>query len=222
MAWRAPARSISAEMSQISNTARSAEHAATTVPDLRFRSTRPSPARLASARLTVIRDTPKRAISACSDGTLRPGGHDPARIGRAIARRICRCSGPSPSSARSGSGVTGVPPRLSPPPGGLSDSHKAGAQFPSPLVGEGREGGAGHRAPGRSRPAVHQPQGQGPRDPSSPAPAAEGTGSLVGKVLHARRPPSRSAFGRVGPPHKGEEEQLGHHQIASSRRTVSR
>src|SRR5829696_328521 len=117
MAWRAPARSISAEMSQISNTARSAEHAATTVPDLRFRSTRPSPARLASARLTVIRDTPKRAISACSDGTLRPGGHDPARIGRAIARRICRCSGPSPSSARS-SGITRVPPRSSPPPCG--------------------------------------------------------------------------------------------------------
>ncbi len=41
-------------------------------------------------------------------------------------------------------------------------------QFPSPLVGEGREGGAGHGAPGRSRPAVHQPQGQGPRDPSGP------------------------------------------------------
>src|SRR3954471_11310871 len=36
-------------------------------------------------------------------------------------------------------------------------------------------------------------------------PAAEGLESLVGKVLHARRPPSRSAFGRVGPPHKGEE-----------------
>jgi ATP-dependent helicase HrpB len=48
-----------------------------------------------------------------------------------------------------------------PPPGGLSDPHEASAQFPSPLVGEGREGGAGHRAPGRSRPAVHQPQGQG-------------------------------------------------------------
>ena len=49
----------------------------------------------------------------------------------------------------------------------LADSHKAGAQFPSPLVGEdelGRrpseEGGAGPRAPGRSPPAVHQPQGQ--------------------------------------------------------------
>src|SRR4051794_22855971 len=77
----------------------------------------------------------------------------------------------------------------------LADSHKADAQFPSPLVGEDRlgrrpseEGGAGHRAPGRSRPAVHQPQGQGPRDPSGPAPAADGLQSLVGKVLHARRP----------------------------------
>src|SRR3954470_6151455 len=108
-------------MSQISNTARSAEHAATTVPDLRFRSTRPSPARLASPRLTVIRDTPKRAISACSDGTLRPGGHDPARIGRAIARRICRCSGPSPSSARSGSGVTSLLAPLSRTPPKPSD-----------------------------------------------------------------------------------------------------
>ena len=45
-----------------------------------------------------------------------------------------------------------------PLPFGLADSHKAGAQFPSPLVGEGRKGGAGHRAPGRSRPAVHQPR----------------------------------------------------------------
>jgi len=84
------------------------------------------------------------------------------------------------------------------------------ARFPSPLVGEDRlgrkpseEGGARRRAPGRSRPAVHQPQGQAPRDPSGPAPAAEGTRPLVGKVLHARRPPSRSASGRVGPPHKG-------------------
>src|SRR5215208_6186946 len=94
-------------------------------------------------------------------------------------------------------------------PPGLADSHKAGAQFPSPLVGEGREGGAGHRAPGRSRPAVHQPQGQGPGDPSGLAPAADRLESLVGKVLHGRRPPPRSAFGRVGPPHKGEEEQLG-------------
>jgi hypothetical protein len=49
-------------------------------------------------------------------------------------------------------------------PGELADSHKAGAQFPSPVVGEGREGGAGHRAPGRSRPAVHQSQGRGRRD----------------------------------------------------------
>src|SRR4051812_19086621 len=98
----------------------------------------------------------------------------------------------------------------------LADSHKADAQFPSPLVGEDRlgrrpseEGGAGHRAPGRSRPAVHQPQGQGPRDPSGPAPAADGLQSLVGKALDARRPPPRSAFGRVGPPHKGEEGRLG-------------
>src|SRR4051794_13355356 len=98
-----------------------------------------------------------------------------------------------------------LPPRL-------ADSHKAGAQFPSPLVGEDRlgrrpseEGGAGHRAPGRSRPAVHQSQGQGPRGPSGPAPAADRLESLVRKVLHARRPPSRSAFGRVGLPRKGEE-----------------
>ena len=61
-------------------------------------------------------------------------------------------------------------PHREPLPNGLADSHKAGAQFPSPLVGEDRlgrspseEGGAGHRAPGRSRPAVHQPQGQGQR-----------------------------------------------------------
>ena len=44
---------------------------------------------------------------------------------------------------------------------------------------------------------MHQPQGQGPRDPSGPAPAAGRLESLVGKGLHARRPPSRSAFGRV-------------------------
>ena len=68
--------------------------------------------------------------------------------------------------------------RCAPPlPNGLADSHKAGARFPSPLVGRtelGRrpseEGGAGHIAPGRSRPPLHQPQGQGPRDPSGPAP----------------------------------------------------
>src|SRR3954447_15540050 len=133
-------------MSQISNTARSAEHAATTVPDLRFRSTRPSPARLPTARLTVIRDTPKRAISACSDGTLRPGGHDPARIGRAIARRICRCSGPSPSSARSGGGGGGAParPAVPPPPGVCY--HRPARRPPPPPPGGGGGGGGG--APG--------------------------------------------------------------------------
>ena len=69
-----------------------------------------------------------------------------------------------------------------------SGESRAAERDPSPLAGEGRlgrrpseEGGAGHRAPGRGRPAVHQPQGQGPRDPSGPAPAAEQTLSpLVG------------------------------------------
>ena len=62
---------------------------------------------------------------------------------------------------------------------GFAQSRRAS---PPPLWGgpdSGRrpseEGGARRRAPGRSRPAVHQPQGQAPRDPSGPAPAAEGT-----------------------------------------------
>src|SRR5215212_886190 len=56
-----------------------------------------------------------------------------------------------------------------PLPFGLADSHKAGAQFPSPLVGEDRlgrrpseEGGAGHMAPGRSRPPVASAAGARP------------------------------------------------------------
>src|SRR3954454_24114445 len=60
---------------------------------------------------------------------------------------------------------------------GFTQSRRA---IPLPPCGGGptrakseRGGGAGHRAPGRSRPAVPQPQGQGPRDPSGPAPAAD-------------------------------------------------
>ena len=102
------------------------------------------------------------------------------------------------------------------PPCRLSDSRKAGA-IPSPLWGgptrgeaPSEEGGAGHRAPGRSRPALHQPQGQGPRDPQAPAPAADGLESPRRRWRSMPSdPPSRSAFGRVGPPHKGEEECVG-------------
>ena len=102
-----------------------------------------------------------------------------------------------------------LPPRL-------ADSHKAGAQFPSPLVGEDRlgrrpseEGGAGHRAPGRSRPAVHQPQGQGPRGPSGPAPAADRLSpssvrcSMPGDPLLAR-PSAELAL-----PARGRRERFG-------------
>jgi hypothetical protein len=38
------------------------------------------------------------------------------------------------------------------------------------------------------------------------APAADVAAAYFDEEAYARRPSSRSAFGRVGPPHKGEEE----------------
>ena len=53
---------------------------------------------------------------------------------------------------------------------------------------------------------VCQPQGPGLTDRLGLAPAADVAAAYFDQEAYARRPPSRSAFGRVGPPHKGEEE----------------
>jgi PepSY-associated TM region len=85
--------------SQISNTSRSCARSATTVPVLRFRSTKPCFARLSIAFPTVIREMRKRFVSVNSVGMRVPGDHSPLMMGRARTRRICCQIGPSPSRA---------------------------------------------------------------------------------------------------------------------------
>src|SRR6478735_4376421 len=69
----------------------------------------------------------------------------------------------------------------------------------------------GGGSPGRERlvakpSAVSAARGRGLTDRLALAPAADVAAADFDEEAYARRPPSRSAFGRVGPPHKGEEE----------------
>src|SRR4051794_23296775 len=50
---------------------------------------------------------------------------------------------------------------------------------------------------------VRQPQGPGPTDRFGLAPAADAGRAGFDREPYARRPPPRSAFGRVGPPPQG-------------------
>src|SRR5215203_1107490 len=87
--------------------------------------------------------------------------------------------------------------RTSPPPlWGRTDSAE----------GRARRGVAGHGAPCRRSPPPCQPQGPRPDGSLAPYPAADVAAADLDQEPYARQPPSRSAFGRVGPPHKGEEE----------------
>src|SRR3954453_6888345 len=119
---------------------------------------------------------------------------------------------------------------LPPLPNRLADSHKAGALSLPPCGGgptrpKAERGGGGRAAAagGRARggaPGIKLSVEAGQRCISRRGKAhairqarplrLTDFESRVGKVLHARRPPSRSAFGRVGPPHKGEEGREAH------------
>src|SRR5215213_5779184 len=100
------------------------------------------------------------------------------------------------SLSRTGYGIHTKPARHSPPPlWGRTDSGEARARRGAPGIGLSVEAG----------PPCISRRGKAHVIRQAQPPAAEGLESLVAKVLHARRPPSRSAFGRVGPPHKGEE-----------------
>jgi len=91
------------------------------------------------------------------------------------------------------------------------------AHLPSPLVGEDRLGRRPSAEGGRrawsalsTKPsAVSAARGRGLTDRLPLAPAADVAAASFDQEAYARRPPSRSAFGRVGPPHKGEEGRLG-------------
>src|SRR3954453_5472644 len=102
--------------------------------------------------------------------------------------------------------VIGYPPPLS-----LRHSHIC---WPSrsllPLVGrtDSAEGRARRGSPGMEHLAdeglkVLQPQGPGLTDRLGLAPAADARRAGFDREAYARRPPPRSAFGRVGPPPQG-------------------
>src|SRR5215208_3946992 len=85
-------------------------------------------------------------------------------------------------------------------------THLSGG-IPPPPCGEDRlgrrpsEGGvAGHGPLGRSRPRDISRRGKRQAIRQASVPAADTAECFVDKALHARRPPPRSAFGRVGPP----------------------
>ena len=105
--------------------------------------------------------------------------------------------------------------------------------LPLPPCGGGRTrpkaergGGAGHRALRRSWSAAHQPQGQGPGDPSGPRPAAARVGLFVGNALHARRPPPARPSAESASPTRGEGRRgvtpPPSHRGCSGRRTSAR
>src|SRR5829696_2877337 len=85
---------------------------------------------------------------------------------------------------------------------------------PPPFLGEDRLGRRPSEEGGRrawsalstKHSAVSAAGGRGLTDRLPLAPAADVAAAYVDHEAYARRPPSRSAFGRVGPPHKGEEE----------------
>ena len=79
-----------------------------------------------------------------------------------------------------------------------------------PLVGraDSAEGRARRGSPGMEHLTdeglkVRQPQGPGPTDRFGLAPAADAGRAGFDREPYARRPPPRSAFGRVGPPPQG-------------------
>ena len=81
---------------------------------------------------------------------------------------------------------------------------------PPPPCGEDRlgrrpseKGVAGHGAPCRRGTEVCQPQGPGLTDHVGLAPAADARRAGFDREPYARRPPPRSAFGRVAPPPQG-------------------
>src|SRR4051812_12401785 len=68
-----------------------------------------------------------------------------------------------------------------------------------------REGGRQGWSALSTKPSAGSAAGAWPDDGVGLAPAADVAAAYFDEEAYARRPPSRSAFGRVGPPHKGEE-----------------
>src|SRR5215204_5922655 len=143
------------------------------------------------------------------------GGASPRRFVDDQARVQMGALAQPPRRSRRLPASPSPPPPLPPPAtrlrrAGGGRSEKPSRVAPPPPCGEDRlgrrpseKGVAGHGAPCRRGTQVCQPQGQGPRDPSGPALAADARRADFDREPYARRPPPRSAFGRVGPPPQG-------------------
>src|SRR3954447_13785775 len=155
-------------------------------------------ATLASERLTAD------AAPLSNASGSAPRGRDSSRLGR------CSRDVKTIFYKISAGEESGANPSL---PRARAFTHLLAESLPPPPCGEDRlgrrpseKGGAGHEAPDRRGTQSPSAAGAGPGGLLRFAPAADGRRAGFDRQSYARRPPPRSAFGRVGPPPQGGGE----------------
>src|SRR4051812_41536941 len=231
-----PPCEVTPVVSWIARTARPAQRAAvraaasaaisSTVTDglRRKRVRRISPARLAPSRRTRTPRPPVSTRRACRNAPLFPGGgrqtapakapspdppssHDrESDIASPLKPKCVNAVGPNGRGAgvrapAEGQKAAQAPPRRAVPPLLLPLAGRT-----DPAEGRARRGSPGMEHLTDEGLKVRQPQGPGLTDRVGLAPAADAALAGFDRQLYARRPPPRSAFGRVGPPPQGGRE----------------